>query len=301
MNTHGDVARAPEAESRHPEHPPGTAALDRLRRRRFHGLRLTWCVTKVNFRASLEYRGDFLLAIVSGIIWQASVLVLATVLVNRFPNLAGWTKGEVLLVAALRLLSHGLYVAGFASLAALPRIVQEGKVETFMLRPLSVYRQILFDKLFLNAIGDLVVAITLFTIAVPEMHVDWTAPRIGYLILAVVGGVFLEASLHTVIACFALRSISTLPWSQWIDELLATFGSYPLKIFPWNVQVLFTFLIPVAFIGYVPAAAISGKAGELPFPTWLAVAAPLVGILTFTAARFLFAIGVRKYTGAGGV
>ncbi|MEU4160906.1 ABC-2 family transporter protein [Actinoplanes sp. NPDC026670] len=301
MNIPGDLARTSPDEDRHAGRPPGTVALARLRRRRFHALRLTWCVTKVNFRASLEYRGDFLLAIVSGIIWQASVLVLATVLVNRFPNLAGWTKGEILLVAALRLLSHGLYVAGFASLAALPRIVQEGKVETFMLRPLSVYRQVLFDKLFLNAIGDLAVAVTLFTIAVPEMDVDWTAQHVGYLILAVAGGVFLEASLHTVIACFALRSISTIPWSQWIDELLATFGSYPLKIFPLNVQVLFTFVIPIAFIGYVPAAQIAGKTADLPFPPWLALAAPFVGILAFTAARLLFAAGLRKYTGVGGV
>ncbi|MGY1496730.1 ABC transporter permease [Streptomyces sp. QTS52] len=290
-----------EVQAQQLAHPPGIVALARLRRRRFHNLRLIWCVTKVNFRANLEYRGDFLLAIVSGIIWQASVLVLATVLVNRFPDLAGWTKGEILMVAAIRLLSHSLYVAGFASLASLPRIVQEGKIDTFMLRPLPVYRQILLDKLFLNAIGDLIVAITLFTMALPEMHVHWTAPRIGYLILAVIGGVFLEASLHTVIACFALRSISTIPWSQWVDELLATFGSYPLKIFPVNVQMLLTFGIPIAFISYVPAAELAGKTAELQFSPWLATAAPLVGILAFAAARSLFTVNLRKYTGAGGV
>jgi ABC-2 type transport system permease protein len=266
---------------------------------RIRGLKVAWRLTKCNFKATLEYRADFLLAIVSGIIWQASVLVFATVLINRFPGLGGWSKGDVLLITSIRLMSHGLYIAIFVELTGLPRAVQEGRVESYLLRPMPVYRQILLNRVHFNAIGDLAVAITLFAIAIPAMSVHWSTPKIAYLSSAVVGGMFLEASFHTLVARFALRSIPTSPWSQWIDEILATFGGYPIIIMPGALKLLLTYIAPVAFVAYVPAAVVAGRDAFL-VPGWLALSAPLIGLVAFFGAKRFFYRGLRHYTGIGG-
>ena len=266
---------------------------------RFRELEVVWRVIRVNFKATMEYRADFLLAIVAGIIWQASVLVFATVLINRFPGLGGWSKGDVLLVASIRLMSHGLYVAVFVALTGLPRIVQEGRIEGFLLRPMPVYRQILLNRLHLNALGDLTVAVTLFAVAIPAIGIHWSPLRITYLVLAVIGGMFLEASLHTLVACFALRSVPTNPWSQWIDEIFATFGNYPLNIMPGTLRMFLTYIVPIAFVGYVPATVIAAHK-DFPVPEWLAFSAPAVGLVTFFVAKRCFYRGLRSYSGTGG-
>lgn len=266
---------------------------------RLRGVKVALQITRLNLRAVMEYRVNFLLAILAGIIWQASVLVLATVLVNRFPGLGGWSKGDVILIAALRLMSHGLYVAIFVSVPGLPWLVQDGRMESYMLRPLPVYRQVMLSHLHLNALGDLAVAATLFSIALSSVPVAWTVPHMAYLVLSVIGGMLLEAGLHTFIASFAMRSVPTSPWSQWLDEIFATFGSYPLSIVPAGLRITLTYVVPIAFVGYIPAGVIAAHDG-FPVPDWLALGAPAVGLAVFLAARRFFYLSLRSYTGVGG-
>jgi ABC-2 type transport system permease protein len=78
--------------------------------------RIALRITAISFRARTQYRGDFVTAIAMGLAWQTSVFVFATVLLTRFPGLGGWTSGGVLLIVAIRLLSHGVMVLGFNQL-----------------------------------------------------------------------------------------------------------------------------------------------------------------------------------------
>ena len=55
-------------------------------------MRIAWRVTRLNFRAQLEYRTEFLLMIAIGAIWQVSVIVFATVLLTRFTGMGGWDE-----------------------------------------------------------------------------------------------------------------------------------------------------------------------------------------------------------------
>ena len=48
-----------------------------------NAVRIAWRVTRLNVRAQLEYRTEFLLMIAIGAIWQVSVIVFATVLLTR--------------------------------------------------------------------------------------------------------------------------------------------------------------------------------------------------------------------------
>ena len=82
----------------------------------------------------------------------------------------------------------------------------------------------------------------------------WTTPAVAYLILAIVGGAFIEASIHLTASALSFRMITTQAISGAIDQLLSTLGGYPQKIFPLGFQLGLTFLFPLAFIAYFPAA-----------------------------------------------
>jgi beta-glucosidase len=81
---------------------------------------------RASLSAELEYRANFVLMVVMGIVWQSSVLVFATVLIARFPGLGGWSKGDLLLLAAMRMLSHGLCFAVFKNVRFQPVLVAFG-------------------------------------------------------------------------------------------------------------------------------------------------------------------------------
>lgn len=262
--------------------------------------RLTAKITVVNFRASLAYRGDFLMAVLMGLAWQTSVLVFAGVLLTRFPGLGGWTQGGILLIASMRLLSHGGYVATFGNLFMLPFWVAEGMIDGFLLRPMPVYRQVLLAKFPMNAVGDSTAACVLFGLAMSRLHLAWTPTTIAYLVSGVVGGVFAEGAMLTAVSATAFRFTGGWPLYQWVDNLAGTFGNYPQKILPVAARTLLTFGLPIAFIAYLPATVITGKVHGSGVPAWIAIGSPAAGPLLFVASRLLWNWALRRYEAIGG-
>ncbi|MGY1496522.1 ABC transporter permease [Streptomyces sp. QTS52] len=265
-----------------------------------NAVRIAWRITRLNFRAQLEYRSEFLLMIAIGAIWQVSVIVFATVLLSRFAGMGGWDSSEVLLIPATRMLAHGIFVLFLGRLHGIGRIIQEGAIDTYLVRPMPVFRQVQLSYFPTNAIGDLTVAVGLMAGALSRSDLDWTAGRITYLVVCVLGGMLLEAALFTAVACASLRFPAADYWGRWLEELLGTFGSYPLNVLPRAVSGFLTFGLPLAFVAYFPAAVLTGHGDDTGVPYWLAAASPLLGLVAFLGARLLWRWSLGHYTGVNG-
>ncbi|MFD3584128.1 ABC transporter permease [Streptomyces sp. NPDC058683] len=265
-----------------------------------NAVRIMWRITRLNFRAQLEYRTEFLMMIAIGAVWQVSVIVFATVLLTRFAGMGGWDSSDVLLIPATRMLAHGLFVLLLGRVHGLGRSIQEGRIDAYLLRPLPVYRQVQLEFFPTNAIGDLTVAAGLMVGALSRSDLDWTAGRITYLVAAVLGGMLLEAALFTVVACASLRYPAADYWGRWLEELLGTFGSYPLNVLPRAVGGLLTYGLPLAFVAYFPAAVLTGHGHSTGAPYWLAAGSPLLGLLAYLASRRLWRWALGHYTGVNG-
>lgn len=261
--------------------------------------RLAWRITKLNFRARLEYRAEFLMMIGVGAAWQLSIVVFATVLLTRFPGMGGWENTDVLLMASMRLVSRGLYGLLLGRMTAVVFLVQEGRFDSYLLRPMPVHRQLQLTFFSVHSIGDLAVALTLFVPALWLVEIDWTPLLIGYLVAAIVGGMLVEGMIFTVLGSAALHAPATAYWTNWLDELTTAYGNYPLHILPGLARDLMTFLLPLAFVAYLPAAVLTQNQDTLAVPGWLAWASPLFGLLGYLGARRLWTWSLRQYKGVG--
>ncbi|MFJ8106305.1 ABC transporter permease [Streptomyces sp. NPDC096132] len=267
---------------------------------RLNAVRIAWRITRLNFRSQLEYRSEFLMMIAIGAVWQVSVIVFATVLLTRFTGMGGWDSSEVLLIPATRMLAHGLFVLFLGRTFGLGRHIQEGVIDTYLVRPMPVHRQVQLSYFPTNAIGDLTVAVGLMAGALSRSDLDWTSGRITYLVVSVIGGMLLEAALFTALAGASLRFPAADYWGSWLEELLGTFGSYPLNVLPRAVGGLLTYGLPLAFVAYLPAAVLTGHGHETIVPYWLAAASPLLGALAYLGARLLWRWSLKHYTGVNG-
>lgn len=265
-----------------------------------NAVRIAWRITRLNFRAQLEYRTEFLMMIAIGAVWQVSVIVFATVLLSRFTGMGGWDSSDVLLIPATRMLAHGLFVLILGRVHGLGRHIQEGRIDGYLLRPMPVHRQIQLQFFPTNAIGDLTVATGLMVGALGRSHLDWTAGRTTYLIVAVLGGMLMEAALFTVVAAASLRFPAAGYWGFWLEELLGTFGSYPLNVLPRAVGGFLTYGLPLAFVAYFPAAVLTGHGHQTGAPYWLAAASPLLGAVAYLLSRLLWRWSLGHYTGVNG-
>ena len=257
-------------------------------------------ITKLNFQARLEYRLDFVSSVFLGIVWQSSVLVFVGIVLTRFPGIGGWDAGGVLLIAAIRLLSHGIQTAIFSPLWWIGDQVGEGMIDIYLVRPLPVYRQVLLSRFPINAIGDFAGGLLLFGLALARLHLAWTPLRIFYLVAAIIGGIGVEAALATLLASLSLLVMIGRAPFQWMETVLGSFGNYPLRVLPVPAREILTFVIPIAFVGYLPAAVLTGRAGTAGVAQWLAFGAPVVGVALYIGSRLVWYVALRKYGSVGG-
>jgi len=223
-----------------------------------------------------------------------------TVLLTRFPGLGGWTSGGVLLIVAIRLLAHGANVMVFHPLYLVPKLMQQGALDGYLIRPMPVYRQILLYTFPLSGVGDALSAVLLFAFALTRVHLHWTPLMALYLIAAVIGGMFLEGAVQTAVSIIAFWRTMPLAVFMWFDRMIATFGNYPFSIFPLAARVVLTGVLPIAFIAYLPAAVLTGRAASTGVPVWLAYASPAVGPLLYILARYAWYRALTRYESVGG-
>ena len=65
-------------------------------------------------------------------------------------------------------------------------------------------------------------------------------------------------------------------------------------------RVILTFALPIAFIGYLPAAVLTGRAGTTGVAQWLAWCAPLIGLGLYLGSRLAWRLCLRRYGSVGG-
>ncbi len=264
-------------------------------------LRVARRVSALNLRARMQYRVDFLTSILLGIAWQTATLVFVTALLTRFTGgLGNVPSSGVVLIVGVRLVSHGIYVLFFSTLNWVNQMVDEGWIDAYQIRPLPVLTQVMLWQFNVHAFGDTLAGLSALVVGMVLVPVHWTAGTLAFLVAAVVGGMLLESAVQVALGSLLLRSPATRSIGSWADEVMSTFGNYPLSILPRAVQAMLTFVFPLAFLAYFPVLVLLGKAPEHGVMAVLERCSPLIGPLVFLLALRIWARGVRGYQSAGG-
>ena len=111
------------------------------------------------------------------------------------------------------------------------------------------------------------------------------------LVMLLAGGLILY-SLWFLIAATSIWFVKTWNATEVLRALLAS-GRYPLNAYPPALRLLFTLVLPVAFLTTVPAQVLLGEAAAPMLLAGLGLA-----VLFFAAARAFWLFALRFYTSA---
>jgi viologen exporter family transport system permease protein len=261
------------------------------------GLALSMWVASV--RSELQYRANFLIMVLMGIVYQCTGFVFIWVVLSRFQAIAGWTLGEVAFLYGLRLLMHALNGSVTGGLYSLEWQVRQGDFDRYLVRPTPPLLQLLCHQVHISIFGDLLGGIVLFVAATSLVTVDWTGPALLYLVLAIIGGALIEMALRVLFSALSFRFLSANAFMFLLDTIFSNFSNYPLKIFGSVLEFLLTFGLPLAFMAYFPTAVLLGRTGELSVSPFFAYGAPAVGVMWLVAALLFFQRQMRHYQSSG--
>ncbi|GIE86139.1 ABC transporter permease [Actinoplanes regularis] len=262
-------------------------------------IRLYLKLRRAALRGAMQYRGNILMMVLAGAAYQGSGFAFVWALLHTFGTVAGWGLGQIAFLYGMRLLSHALWLVTLDGVMQVDYAIREGHLDRMLLRPVNVLSQLATTTRSLLPFGDLSMAIVVFGVAVSVADLDWSPGSVAFLVLAVIGGAMIEGSVAVTIAGFSVRVLDTWAYRLMMFDAMDTLGSYPLSIFGSGMQRTLTYVLPVAFVAFLPASVILGRTGQLAVPAWLGYATPVVGATLFTVAYRFWRRQLRGYQGVG--
>jgi ABC-2 type transport system permease protein len=115
-----------------------------------------------------------------------------------------------------------------------------------------------------------------------------------YFIVLVISAVLFFLSLQVVIAALAFIFVKSYTMMNIFDSL-SDMGKNPLTVFGPFGTILLTFVFPIGLAAFYPASALLGRLAPLNVLVLF-----LVGLTFFSLSAGLSAIGIKKYSSAGG-
>jgi ABC-2 type transport system permease protein len=250
-------------------------------------------------RSKTEYPGAMILGWLSQFASYAAMYTAISLILARFGTLGGWAWPEMALLLAFHLLAYSLGASlSFVQFREIEDKVRMGTVDAILVKPISPWVYIVFSGLNIGYAGHIVLAIGLMAWSLTQVDLTWT-PLLGLFFLAsLVSASMIVAAVMTMIGATALVWVK----SNHLYQIFFGFwelARYPLNIFPLPLQVLMLTLAPLAFLAYVPVAALLGKPVPL-IGDWASPAALLMGPLCVLIAALHWRWCLRNYQGAGG-
>lgn len=260
---------------------------------------MTWALTRAAVRGAAQYRLNFVVLAVMGIAYQGSGFAFIAVVLSRYPSIAGWTFPEIAVLYALRLLAHAVYLVPLYMLNELDDLIRNGTFDRFLVRPLNPFLQVLTRRFSVNSVGDTLTAVGVLAYASAIADLRWTPATTLYALAAVLGGALVEGGLAIAISSMSFRFVEVWPARYLADNVLLNFGSYPLSVFGAAAQWVMTWILPVAFIAWVPAAVVLDHREGLGVSGTVAWFAPAVGLAWFCLGYQVWRRELRNYASTG--
>lgn len=251
-------------------------------------------------RAQAGYRTSFLLdALASGLIAVVEFTEVYVVFHN-VPVLGGLDFRAATLVYALSCLGFALGDLVTGHIDRVPAYVRGGDLDVLLVRPLPLLAQLVTGDIQLRRLGRVVFALAILVLAAGGADVDWSPARVLLLVVTPLAGGMVFSALFVAAGGVQFWLVEGSEVVNAFTYGSAYAASFSPSVLAMPLRVLFTFVLPSAFTGYLPALVLMDRPAPGGMAQWLGWCTPLVGLVAWLVALGVWRVGVRHYTGAGG-
>jgi ABC-type uncharacterized transport system, permease component len=264
-------------------------------------LKLYFTLISVQIRSQMEYRVSFFMDLLSTMLLNGSYFLALALILERFGNIAGWTLGDMAFIAGLSEMGFSIMDMLFSGFDpdSFSQNVRLGKFDQMLLRPVNISLQVFSSKFLIRRLGRFLEGAIIFGVGMGLADIHWTLAKVLYLpivlisIVAGMGALFVMGGTLIFWTVQPVEVVNIVTYGG--NELM----SYPMNIYPRWIQNVFTYLIPLVFLNYLPALYFLDKPGVLHFAPVFSFAAPFAAtLMLFLAFRF-WSFGLRHYQSTG--
>jgi ABC-2 type transport system permease protein len=263
------------------------------------GLSLYGRLVAAQVRSQLQYRTSFALQVLSQFLANFVGFIALMLLFNRFEDMAGWSRAEVAFLYGLGGLAFGLSDMAAGGFDRLSIAIQTGTFDRVLTRPVGAFQQVLASDFQLRRLGRIIQGAVVLLLSLAWLDIEWTGLKALVLLSAVVSGLVIFGAIWVIGAAITFWTVQTSEVTNVFTYGGEELVSYPMPVYGEGLRRIFTFVVPLAFVTYLPALYILDRPDPLGLPPVLQFCSPLVAAAFFLVARCAWALGVRHYQSTG--
>ena len=265
------------------------------------GIAMYWRLAVVSIKAQMQYKVSFIVSIVAQFLVTIIEVAGIWALFARFGRLEHWGVADVCFFYGTVNIAFALAEAistGFDEFGA--SYVRTGQFDRLLLRPRSLFVQLMGHELSLRRSGRMLQGIAILLWAIHTLSIDMTAARWALLAVTIAGSVCFFTGVFILGATLCFWSTESLELINTLTYGGVQSAQYPIAIYEAWFRKFFTYIVPLACISYFPIVAILGIDDPLGSSRTFQTLAPFSGVLFLWFTMFVFQrAGVRHYTSTG--
>ncbi|MBP3486769.1 MAG: ABC-2 family transporter protein [Roseburia sp.] len=243
----------------------------------------------------MQSKVDFLMGLLGFFFNQILGIAFLYLVFEQIPSLQGWTLDQLIFIYGFAQIPRGidhLFTDNIWLVAW--RLVINGDFDRYMLRPMNIFFQVIAEKLQPDALGELLVGTILVVSSLSKGIVITDALHAALFVVSIFAGAVIYTSIKLFFAALAFWIKISGPFLQVAYEM-ADFAKYPTEIYAKGIRFLITWVIPFAFVAYLPASFFL-KTGT---SAWVIGVECGIAVVFWCIAYAVFNRGTHVYESAG--
>ncbi|MDX6763924.1 ABC transporter permease [Streptomyces sp. F8] len=250
-------------------------------------------------RSTMTYRTSFALETLGNAAITLLDFAAIYIMFSHVDALGGFTLPEVALLYGSCSASLGLAGLLLGNTDRIGARIRDGSLDTMLVRPVPLLAQVAADRFALRRMGRIAQGLGLLGWALWSLEVDWTAGKVLLVPVMVLAGAAIFAAVMVAGAAFQFVAGDAAEVQNSFTYGGCTMLQYPPTIFATELLRAVTFIVPLAFVNWLPALYVLGRPDPLGLPGWAAFLSPLVALAVFVPASLAWRAGVRSYRSTG--
>ncbi|MET8827458.1 ABC transporter permease [Streptomyces sp. NPDC004610] len=263
------------------------------------GLRVYVLIVAMWIRSTMAYRVSFVMTTLGSFLATGLDFIAILLMFSRVDALGGYALPEIALLYGLSSISFGLADLAIGSMDRLGRRVRDGTLDSLLVRPAPVLAQVAADRFALRRLGRVVQGSLVLGYALLHLDLDWTAGRLLLMPVMILSGGLIFCAVFVAGAAFQFVAQDASEVQNAFTYGGTTLLQYPPTVFGTDLVRGVTFVLPLAFVNWVPATYVLGRPYPLDLPAWTAFATPLVAAGCCALAGLAWRAGLRTYRSTG--
>jgi len=259
---------------------------------------LFFAFTKVSLLTQLEYPMRYLVRCIGKVLSFGGGFALVLIMLTRFRVIGTWSMHEVLLLYSVNLLCYSLGATFAMPVNDLSMRVHNGTIDSILTKPVNPLYLYMCQQVSAGYTTNYVISLIIMGVSLHNLDIALSFFTVSFLIVGIIGGALIHAAALIASGVPAFWLVKSSALSRIFYWEASRFIDYPISIYAGGVQVILTFLLPLAFINYYPLQLFLGR-GDTPFSPALMYLSPVVGIVCFIGAYRFWKYGLDAYQSTG--